>query len=190
MNIGAPGDKALKTGAPRKIDKVLSKYIQGICSNFRSETKEGCEGAGKTWFKCPEDFPHADSAVRGGVAHIPVCYTDSSYAERGWGPPKSWCVPSHLISFGPKIAEQINKGVGAVCERKFRKVIEEEKKAKDKWKARAESYKKTLDKDLDAVSQVDAKADQWSQRKQVQKVSNQLEVRLRKYSHRGIQEQT
>lgn len=65
-----------------------------------------------------------------------------------------WCVPSHLISYGPEIAKQIKQGLGVVCERKFRAVIQEEQHDVDKWKRRAKEYKKTLDKDLDAVSQV------------------------------------
>ena len=38
----------------RKIDKTLSNYIQGICSDFRSKTKESCDrrnGRG-SWYIC------------------------------------------------------------------------------------------------------------------------------------------
>ena len=94
----------------RTIDSVLSSYIQGICrlgskeeclllctqlnlyfcSDFKSEHESSCTSKGFSWFKCPEDFPHADSKVRNGMAHIPVCYTDRQYSLKGYGPPGSW----------------------------------------------------------------------------------------------------
>ena len=83
----------------RTIDKVLSGYIQGICTDFKSEDELTCLSKGFTWFKCPEDFPHADSKERNGMAHIPVCYTDRHYAEQGYGPPRSWYLIRAMIMF-------------------------------------------------------------------------------------------
>ena len=76
----------------RKIDKLMSSYIQGICTDFRSETKESCDrrnGQG-SWFPCPESYPHADSKRQSGKAGIPLCYTDRRYALAGAGPAGSW----------------------------------------------------------------------------------------------------
>ena len=76
----------------RKIDKTLAGYIQGICTDFRSETKESCDrrnGQG-SWFPCPESYPHADSKRQSGKAGIPLCYTDRRYALAGAGPAGSW----------------------------------------------------------------------------------------------------
>ena len=62
-----------------------------FCSDFQTEAKGKCEDRGFTWFQCPEDYPHADSKVRNGLAKIPVCYSNLDYALRGYGPKGSWC---------------------------------------------------------------------------------------------------
>eukprot|EP00286_Rhodomonas_abbreviata_P024198 CAMPEP_0181307922 /NCGR_PEP_ID=MMETSP1101-20121128/11160_1 /TAXON_ID=46948 /ORGANISM="Rhodomonas abbreviata, Strain Caron Lab Isolate" /LENGTH=285 /DNA_ID=CAMNT_0023414215 /DNA_START=191 /DNA_END=1045 /DNA_ORIENTATION=- len=128
----------------RKIDKVLSGYIQGICTDFTSEDRRTCEANGYSWYKCPEDFPHADSKIRAAKVHIPVCYTQHRYAEAGKGPPKSWCVPSHLISFGPAVADWIDQGLGVVCDTKERADVVRETDDAQKWRKKAEKYKKML----------------------------------------------
>jgi hypothetical protein len=119
----------------RKIDKVMSSYIQGICTDFRSETRDACEqrsGPG-AWFPCPENYPHADSKKRNALSHIPVCYKDRRYAMAGKGPPGSWCVPSHLVGFGGgKIAVYISRGEGKVCDNRYRALAGKDSKAEKK----------------------------------------------------------
>jgi len=132
----------------RKIDKTLSNYIQGICSDFRSKTKESCDrrnGRG-SWFPCPEGYPHADSKVRNDKSGIPLCYKDRRFALAGSGPPGTWCVPSHLIGFGPEIAMEIQKGNGKVCNNRYRAVAIKDSHTEKKWKRRAKETGKELEK--------------------------------------------
>mmetsp|Transcript_26411 Transcript_26411/g.86820 ORF Transcript_26411/g.86820 Transcript_26411/m.86820 type:complete len:423 (-) Transcript_26411:5-1273(-) len=131
----------------RKIDKVLSHYVQGICTDFLSTTRNACLQHGGQWYDCPESFPHADSLIRNRRSHIPMCYTEIDYAEAGSGPPGSWCVPSHLIAIGPKVADQINKGNGQVCDTTFRRVARREEDSAEKWKRRAHQTGEALQKD-------------------------------------------
>jgi hypothetical protein len=126
------------------LPQVLDSYVQGICTNFRSESEQGCKDAGHKWFQCPEEFPHADSSVPQGRAKIPLCYSRKSYAKGGKGPSGSWCVPSHLISYGPQIANQIKEGRGVVCDRRQTDNLARETAAANretrKYKALKEKY--------------------------------------------------
>ena len=59
MHIGT-GEYYRDSNGVRSIDKVMSGYIQGVCVDFTSETKESCERATKgaaPWFAYSENFP-------------------------------------------------------------------------------------------------------------------------------------
>ena len=149
VHIGT-GEYYRDSNGVRSIDKVMSGYIQGVCVDFTSETKESCErrnGKEPTpWFACPENFPHADSKIKNNRAGIPLCFTDRRFARAGSGPPGSWCVPRQLVGMGPEIAKDIQAGNGMVCVNRYRRLVRKDRSAERRWRQRATDTGKELEK--------------------------------------------